>query len=137
MIREFPCVACPRGCTLRVEVREDGVLHVAGHRCPRGEAYAREELTDPKRVLATSVKVLGGTYPLVSVRTDRPMPKRLIPEIMRLVRSLGVPAPVALGQVLIPELLGTGARLLATRPVPSSEGNAGRAGQDQTPIEKG
>ena len=117
MIREFPCVSCPLGCLLRVELREGGIQKIEGNRCPRGEAYAREEITDPKRVLATSVKVLGGDYPLVSVRTDQPIPKRLIPEIMEVVRKLCVEAPVEIGQVLVSNVAGTGANLIATRRV--------------------
>lgn len=118
MIRELTCIACPMGCTLRVELAEDRVVQVEGHRCCRGEAFAREEITAPKRILATSVKVLNGTYPLVSVRTDRPIPKELIPKIMKLVREIAIPAPVELGQGIIPNLLGTGANLVATRRVP-------------------
>ncbi len=119
MIREFPCVSCPMGCTLRVEFVGNDVLKVEGNRCSRGEAYAREEIADPKRVLATSVKVIGGTYPLVSVRTDRPIPRRLIPKVMEFVRSVAIPAPVRLGQIIVEDLLGTGAKLLATRAVPA------------------
>lgn len=136
MIREFPCVVCPRGCIIRVEV-QPGETKITGQRCPRGEAYAQEELTDPKRVLTTSIKVLGGSYPLVSVRTDRPIPKRLIPEAMQFVRALVVSAPVALGQVLVPDLLGTGARLLATRPVPAREMNTFSPAQGQPTIQEG
>jgi CxxC motif-containing protein len=122
MIREFPCVSCPLGCLLRVELKDGKIERIEGNRCPRGEAYAREEITDPKRVLATSVKVLGGDYPLVSVRTDRPIPKRLIPEIMEIVRGLCIKAPVEIGQVLVANLAGTGANLIATRRVlPRSE----------------
>jgi len=122
VIREFPCVSCPLGCLLRVELKDGEIKKIEGNRCPRGEAYAREEITDPKRVLATSVKVLGGDYPLVSVRTDRPIPKRLIPEIMAIVRGLCVKAPVEIGQVVVANLAGTGAKLIATRRVfPRSE----------------
>lgn len=117
MIRELTCVSCPVGCTLRVELSDGKVQKVEGNRCPRGEAYAREEVTDPKRILATSVKVLNGDYPLVSVRTDRPIPKRLIPEAMRVLRALCVEAPVGIGQVLLPDLLQTGAQVIATRAV--------------------
>lgn len=117
MIRELVCVSCPVGCTLRVELADEGVQKVQGNRCPRGEAYAREEVTDPKRILATNVKVQNGEYPLVSVRTDRPIPKRLIPEAMRLLRALVVEAPVGIGQVLVPDLLRTGVQVIATRAV--------------------
>lgn len=117
MIRELTCISCPLGCTLRVELAPNGSTKVQGNRCPRGEAYAKEEVTEPKRVLTTSVKVVGGDRPLVSVRTDRPIPKRLIPEAMKQIRDAVVTAPVQLGQVLVTNFLGTGANLVATRSV--------------------
>lgn len=118
MKRKLICVSCPVGCELTVELAGDEVVSIEGNRCPRGAAYAREEVTDPKRVLATSVKVIGGELPLVSVKTDRPIPKRLIPQAMDVIRGLAVEAPVELGQVLVRDLLGTGASLVATRAVP-------------------
>jgi len=124
VIREFPCVSCPVGCLLHVELKEGKIKRIEGNRCSRGEAYAREEIADPKRVLATSVKVLGGDYPLVSVRTDRPVPKRLIPEIMEVVRKLWAKAPVEIGQVLVSDVAGTGANLIATRRVLLQTGRA-------------
>lgn len=102
-----------------MEVSDNAIFRIQGYRCPRGEAYAQEEITDPKRILTTSIKVLHGDYPLVSVRTDRPIPKRLIPEALQVVRSLCVVAPVEIGQVLVPNILGTEARLIATRTVPA------------------
>lgn len=141
MIREFPCVSCPLGCLLRVDLKDGVIQKIEGYRCPRGEAYAQEEVTDPKRVLATSVKVLGGDYPLVSVRTDRPIPKRLIPAAMVVIRKLMVEAPVNIGDVILPDLLGTGTRLIATRSVrkvePSDEGNTRLGRQGQPPVEEG
>lgn len=124
MTREFPCVACPVGCLLRVEVSEAEILKVLGNQCPQGEAYAREEVTDPKRVLATSVKVIGGDRPLVSVRTDHPIPRRLIPAVMELVRGLSVEAPVEPGQVLLWNVADTEANLIATRRVAYSATSA-------------
>ncbi|MCD6129243.1 DUF1667 domain-containing protein [Candidatus Bipolaricaulota bacterium] len=118
MKKRLICISCPVGCELTVEVENGKVISVSGNRCPRGEAYAREEAVEPRRVLATSVKVLGGELPLVSVKTDRPIPKNLIPQIMELVKGLSVNAPVELGQVILENLLDTGAKLVATRAVP-------------------
>ena len=120
MKRKLVCVSCPVGCELEVELDGEGTIKVAGNRCPRGEAYAREEVTEPKRVLPTSVKVVGGALPLASVRTDRPIPKRLIPQAMEFIKALSIPAPVEVGQILVRDLLGTGANLIATRAVPAA-----------------
>lgn len=117
MIQEFPCIACPLGCVLRVEHREGTALQVRGFRCARGEAYAHEELFSPRRILTTSVKVEGGDYPVVSVRTDRPIPKELMRAMVEELRKFVVQAPVSLGQVLWADALGTGANVVATRAV--------------------
>jgi len=93
------------------------VKKVTGNRCQRGEAYAHQEAIDPMRVLPTSVKVIGGGRPLVSVKTDQPVPKRLISQIMDYTRTLSTDAPVEIGQVLAEHLLGTDASLVATRQV--------------------
>jgi CxxC motif-containing protein len=106
MEKKLICVSCPVGCEILV-----------GNRCPRGETYARQETIAPMRVLPTSVKVHNGEWPLVSVKTDRPVPKDLITEIMKLVRSLAVEAPIDIGQVIAEDLLDTDANLVATRNV--------------------
>ncbi|MBC7092698.1 DUF1667 domain-containing protein [Candidatus Bipolaricaulota bacterium] len=129
MIKRVVCVSCPVGCEVAVDIADGQVRRIAGNRCPRGEAYARQEAVEPMRVVATSLKVVGGERPLVSVRTDRPVPRRLIPEIMGAVRRLAVEAPVEIGQVLAEDLAGTGARLVATRSV-RREGTTGTTAGD-------
>ena len=115
--KKLICVSCPIGCEITAKIEDGVVVSVSGNRCPRGEAYARQEAIDPMRVLPTSVKVIGGKLPLVSVKTDQPVPKRLIEEIMDYIRTLSVAAPVRIGQVLAENLLQTGANLVATREV--------------------
>ena len=111
------CVSCPIGCEVTVKMENGEIVDVSGNRCPRGEAYARQEAIHPMRVLPTSVRVIGGNLPLVSVKTDQPVPKRLIWEIMDYIRTLSVDAPVKIGQVLTENVLGTEANLVATREV--------------------
>ena len=117
MEKKLICVSCPIGCEITVEIENSVVTKVSGNRCPRGEAYARQEAVDPMRVLPTSVRVIGGELPLVSVKTDQPVPKRLIWQIMEYIRTLSVNAPVKVGQVLVEHVLGTKANLIATREV--------------------
>jgi len=122
MEKKLICVSCPIGCEITARIEDGKVVSVSGNRCPRGEAYARQEAIDPMRVLPTSVKVIGGKAPLVSVKTDQPVPKRLIEDIMEYIRALSVEAPVAIGQVVAHDLLGTGANLVATRQVRACTG---------------
>ncbi len=114
---EIVCVSCPVGCQIKVQIEGGKLTRLEGHRCPRGEAYARQEALEPKRVLATSVKVEGGACPLTSVRTDRPVPKERLTELMKEIKRLTIKAPVEIGQVVAPDLLGTGADLITTRAV--------------------
>jgi len=118
---KLTCISCPVGCQITVRMNGDEILEITGNSCPRGEAYARQEVTTPVRTIATSVKVKGGTLPLVSVKTDKPIPKSLIPQLMELVKSLSVTAPVTIGQVLARDVLGTGANLIATRAVAAGD----------------
>jgi CxxC motif-containing protein len=122
MEKQLICVSCPVGCPISVKIEGGEVVDVKGNRCARGDAYARQEAIDPVRVLPTSVKVVDGTHPLVSVKTDKPVPKRLIHQIMNYIKSLSVDAPVEIGQAVSEDVLGTGANLIATRKVPRLKG---------------
>ena len=113
---ELTCISCPLGCPLKVETDENGaVLQVTGNTCKRGERYGRDEFTDPKRTVTTSVYVDGGQMPVVSVRTKTPVSKTSIPQVLEALKGFRAQAPVAVGQVLIANVAGTGADLVATR----------------------
>lgn len=123
MNRDMVCIRCPLGCRLKVSVEDSGV-QVTGNRCPKGLIYAKEEVTAPQRILTSSVKVLGGEIPLVSVKTSGPLPKHLILEAQDLLRHLQVEAPVGLGQTVVPNLFAQGVDVVATRTVRVSESPA-------------
>jgi CxxC motif-containing protein len=114
------CLSCPIGCELRVLIENGRVIRVEGNACPRGEVYGHQEAVEAMRTLPSSVRVVGGTRTLVSVRTDRPIPRRLIPAAMRVIRQLSAQAPIGIGDVVLEDLLETGANLVATREIPCS-----------------
>ena len=109
------CVTCPRGCTL--EARKDGetVLDVLGGGCKRGKEYVKSELTDPRRMVATTVRIDGTQHPLLPVYTSMPFPKKRIPELLCELRTIQVKAPVEMGEVVLADVLGTGIDVLASR----------------------
>lgn len=116
------CVMCPVGCRLTVRISYDhgsgnGEIVVEGYRCNRGIAYGQQEILDPQRILPTSVLVEDGEMELVSVKTNKPVPRRMIFEIMEIVKKTKVKAPVRTGDVIIPNILNTGADVIATRSV--------------------
>ena len=117
MHRTITCILCPNGCEIRVEHEGAEVLHLEGNLCPRGAEYVRREIVDPVRNIASSVLVEGGSSLLCSMRLSAPIPKARIMDVMAQIRALRVPAPVAIGDVLIEDVLGLGANVIATRNV--------------------
>ena len=76
--RELICIGCPLGCPLTVEMKGTEVVSVTGNTCPNGDRYARKEVTDPRRTVTSTVRVLGGSLPVVSVKTAQDIPKNKI-----------------------------------------------------------
>ena len=116
MTQEMICVGCPMGCQLTV-TGEPASPTVTGHSCAIGDRYAREEISNPTRNIATSVRITGGALPMLSVKTQRPIPKPAIMDCMRAIRRLTLAAPVRIGDVVLADAAGTGVDVLATRTV--------------------
>jgi CxxC motif-containing protein len=110
------CVLCPVGCELEVCSTERG-LDVQGNQCEKGIDFATEEVLYPKRNLATSIPVKGSATRLVSVRLSDRVPREKIFPILKEIAKLRPEAPVKRGQVLIPDVLGSGVDVIATRTV--------------------
>lgn len=110
------CICCPLGCNLSVIESLPEYL-ITGNKCPRGKRYAVEELTAPKRVLTSTVKLTHGSYPVIPVKTDRPIPKEKIFTIMSILASVTVASPINMGDVIIENVAGTGANIVATKTV--------------------
>lgn len=122
--QELICINCPLGCPLRAQVERGEVLWVTGNGCPRGEAYARQECLEPRRVVAGTVRVQNGAAPLAPARTSAPVPKGRVMAVAAAMRALEVAAPVALGQTLLCNVAGAGADLVATKAVGTQEGRS-------------
>ncbi len=123
-IREYTCVVCPNGCTLKVEVKDGEkaeFVKVEGNTCKRGESWARQEVENPLRTIASSVLVSGGEFPLASVRTDSPIPLESIGKVMDDIRSITMDAPLEIGDVVIEKPAGTDCRIIVTRKVKREE----------------
>lgn len=112
-MKELICIVCPKGCHLKVD--DENGYTVTGNGCPRGAEYGKKELTAPTRVITSTVRVTGGLYKRCPVKTDRPIPKELIFDAMKLLNDVDLTAPVKVGQVIIENILGTGANFIAAR----------------------
>lgn len=115
--RIFTCIVCPNGCEISAEYEGTHVSKLTGASCPKGEDYVRQELTDPRRTISTSVPVEGGELPLVSVRLDRPIPKGQIFAAMAEINRLRVKAPVKAGDILLKHVCGSESNVLFTKNV--------------------
>ena len=113
--REIVCIVCPTGCRIRVSGAGGKRFRIRGNECKRGEEYALEEITDPRRTLITTVRIDRAPLTRLPVRTNREIPKASIFPCMEVVNRTRVEAPVEIGQVIIPDILGTGADVVASR----------------------
>ena len=114
MQKNIICVACPMGCGVTVEIADNGdILSVTGN------TYARTEITNPVRSLATTVKVEGGIYNVVPCKSAGALPKDKIMECMEVINAAQAEAPVKLGDILIENILGTGINIVATNHCPA------------------
>lgn len=109
------CLRCPRGCEVQTILDPDQkILSMTGNKCKLGIEYVEQEIRDPRRVLPTSVRVVGGVRPLVPVWTPEPIPKRLLLELSAYTRTIEVQAPVQVGDVIVDNWRGLGIKLVAS-----------------------
>jgi CxxC motif-containing protein len=121
--RNLTCIICPLGCKIEVELSEGKAFNIEGNACDRGLSYAKEECTSPKRVLTTLVRVKGGSLPVTSVKTTKPIPKELVGEVQKLLFRITIEAPVEMGEAVLRDVMGTGADVVATRPMERISGS--------------
>ena len=112
------CIGCPLGCSLTVQMEGKTVKSVTGNTCPNGESYARKEMTNPTRIVTSTVRVTGGKLAVVSVKTASDVPKGRMLDCVRALKDVTVPAPVTIGQVIVSDVAGTGVAVVATKNVP-------------------
>ena len=115
-VRELTCIGCPLGCQLTVTMGENEIK-VEGNTCPRGEAYAKKEVTNPTRIVTSTVRVEGGTIERVSVKTASDIPEGSIFECMKEIHAAKVKAPVHIGDVILADCAGTGVAVVAGKNV--------------------
>lgn len=114
MERKITCIICPRGCPMTAIIEGDTVK-VSGHTCPKGEEYAVSECTNPVRTVTATVRVDNRRDTMVSVKTENPVPKGSMQEVMAALRKITVKAPIAMGDVVLENVFGT--RIVTTKEI--------------------
>ena len=116
--RNLTCIGCPMGCALVVDIDDDGIVwSVTGNTCKRGAIYGAKEVTNPTRIVTTTVRVLGGDEGAVSVKTKWDIPKGQIFDCVRALKNITLTAPIHIGDVVLEDVCGTGIPVIATKEV--------------------
>lgn len=120
--KKLTCIGCPLGCPLTIALKSDGenileIVSVTGNTCPKGDAYARKEITNPTRIVTSTVQVIGGTAPLVNVKTEADIPKNRIFACVEALRGVKITAPVKVGKIIMENVANTGVNVIAARNV--------------------
>jgi CxxC motif-containing protein len=114
--KELTCIGCPMGCPLTVEMEGSEIKNVTGFTCKRGDIYARKEVTNPTRIVTSTVRVTGSdTTRMVSVKTREDIPKNMIFACVEALKDIVVAAPVHMGDVILTDVAGTGVDIIATK----------------------
>lgn len=116
-IFELTCISCPLGCSLKVRRNGNKVLEVTGNTCKKGKIYAEQEILHPMRTVTSTVPVLNGVIPVVSVKTESCIPREMIGACMQALKQVTVTAPVFAGDEILADAAGTGIRIIATKDV--------------------
>lgn len=122
MTKEMICIVCPMSCHVNVTMNENNeIVQVTGNNCPRGDIYVRKELTNPTRMLTSTVKVEGGIYERLPVITSTDIPKDSLFDVMRALESVIVKAPVTINSVIIENVCGLNVNIIASRSMTCQE----------------
>lgn len=112
-MKEMVCITCPNSCRLKVELI-NGRWQATGNRCPRGQKFAEDEMTCPKRTFSTTVRTRWENVPVIPVRVSGEVPKEKIFDIMEILNHTTVRERLGRGDVLIADVLGLGADVIVT-----------------------
>ena len=115
--KNITCVVCPIGCKILVKIDGTQLEIVKGNKCKSGIEYVKNEVFDPRRMLTTSVRVNDGEWPLVSVKSSKPVPKEKLFSILKEIKRTTVNAPVKSGQIIIKNTANTDINIVATKTV--------------------
>ena len=114
LAKKMVCIVCPLGCRLEVDMSGDK-LNVSGNKCKRGLTYAEDELTNPVRMVCSTVKINGGVHSVIPVKTDKALPDKYKLEVVKALKAMVLQSPVKMGDVVIADIFGTGVNIVAER----------------------
>ena len=116
--KHLTCIGCPMGCPLELTIVDGEIREITGNECQRGEDYARQEYTNPSRMVSTTVTCVSGLWPRLPVKTAEAVPKNKVLAVVQALHTLEIEAPVQIGDVILDNVAATGIAVIATRTLP-------------------
>lgn len=116
MKHELTCIVCPRGCLIQL-IKENEEYICSGNQCKRGEVYAIQEVTEPKRMITTTVRIEGSKLKRLPVVSRSAIKKEIIFDIINELEKIIVNAPVSVNDVIVPNILDSGIDIIASRSI--------------------
>ena len=114
MEKNLVCIVCPIGCRLKITGTMDNPA-IGGNKCEKGITYAHDEMTNPLRMVCTTIRIKGGLHNVIPVKTDRPIPDKYKLEVTKAINKIELNSPVKMGDIIIKDLFGTGVNIVAER----------------------
>jgi len=115
--KKLICIGCPKGCGITIKHTGKIINEITGYSCDNGLKYAKTEFTEPKRIITTTVKLNNGSLPFVPVKTKEAVNKEKIFEVMKVITQLELDSPVKVGDIVMPNIAGTGVDLVCCRSI--------------------
>ncbi|MGE5329795.1 MAG: DUF1667 domain-containing protein [Deltaproteobacteria bacterium] len=114
---QLTCIGCPNSCNMDIEHSQEKIESIENALCSRGKAYAEKEITKPERVVTTTIKVLNSKMPLVSVKSNKPIPKELAKDVVDELKNIVLKPPLCIGQIVVKNILDTQADIIITQDI--------------------
>ncbi|WP_373899551.1 DUF1667 domain-containing protein [Haloimpatiens sp. FM7315] len=115
--KKLTCIGCPMGCEIEVKLEDEKVIEIKGNNCNIGSSYAKKECTHPSRIVTSSLRVTNGESKMVSVKTEKDVPKEKVFECIKALKSIKIEAPLHIGDVVIEDVAKTGVKVVVTKNV--------------------
>lgn len=116
MKHELTCIVCPRGCLIQL-IKENEDYICSGNQCKRGEVYAIQEVTEPRRMITTTVRIEGSKLKRLPVVSRSAIKKEIIFDIINELEKIIVNAPVSVNDVIVSNILDSGIDIIASRSI--------------------
>jgi CxxC motif-containing protein len=113
-IKKLICIRCPRGCEIQTVFDGYEITEITGNFCKMGIDYVKDEISDPKRTVTTTVKIINGEMPLLPVWTESPIPKENVDKLLKQLLNIEIEAPVKKNDIVLKNIFDSGINVVAS-----------------------